>query len=72
MKVSISLSDDDLAFLDAETASGAFPSRSAAVAAAIRALRNRDLVAVYADAFLEWSDTEEADAWGAVLRDGVA
>ena len=69
--MSVSLSEEDVAFLDAETREGVFASRSAAVAAAIRAYRNRDLAAAYVEAFRDWNDAEEHDAWDAVLSDGI-
>lgn len=72
MKISISLSDDDLAYLDAETASGTFPSRSAAVAAAIDFLRRRGLIDEYAEAFDEWAGSDDARLWDGVVGDGVA
>jgi Arc/MetJ-type ribon-helix-helix transcriptional regulator len=71
MKVSVSLSEEDVAFLDAETRQGVFASRSAAVAAAIRACRSRDLAAAYFEAFRDWNEAEENEAWDAVLGDGI-
>lgn len=71
MKVSISLSEEDLAYLDAETEAGTFPSRSAVVAAAIGAYRNRDLVTAYLEAFREWDAAGEDEAWARVLGDGI-
>lgn len=72
MKISISVSDEDLAYLDAETATGMFPSRSAAVAAAIAHLRRGTLVASYDEAFAEWEASGEAESWDAVAADGIS
>ena len=70
MKVSISLSDDDLAFIDKETHQGGYASRSAAVAAGIRLLRERELVDSYASAFAEQSE-DEAQLWDSTAADGL-
>ena len=70
MKVSISLSDEDLEFLDRETKGGGYPSRSAAVAAAIRVLRERELIASYTEAFADWPDSE-AGLWDSAAADGL-
>lgn len=71
MKVSISLSDADLAYLDAETAAGRYASRSAAVAAAIGWMRRGDLVAIYDQAFDDWADSGEAEVWDPTAGDGI-
>lgn len=71
MKLSISLSDDDVSFLDGETLNGAFDSRSAAVHAAVRLLRESRLADAYAEAFSEWDDSDDA-AWDATADDGVS
>lgn len=71
MKIGVSISDDDLAFLDAETQAGVFASRSAAIAAAIRAYRNRDLALAYVAAFRDWNEAAEDEAWEAVAADGI-
>ena len=68
VKVSLSLSTDDLAFLDAQTRTGVYSSRSAAVQDAVRALREERLADAYADAFAEPGD----DAWDAASGDGLA
>jgi len=67
-KVSLSLSGQDLAFLDAEALSGRYPSRSAAVQDAIRLLRESRLADAYAEAFAEGHD----DEWDATAADGIA
>lgn len=66
-KVSISLDEVELAYLDAETRLGRYPSRSAAVQAAIRLLKERRLEDAYADAFVDWDDEE----WDVVSGDGI-
>jgi len=66
-KVSLSLSDADIAFLDGETLSGAYPSRSAAVQDAVRMLRESRLADAYAEAFREWDD----GGWDTAAADGI-
>lgn len=66
-KISLSLSDADIAFLDGETLSGAYASRSAAVQAAVRLLRESRLADAYAEAFGTWDD----DEWDASAADGI-
>ncbi|MGA2163267.1 MAG: ribbon-helix-helix domain-containing protein [Solirubrobacteraceae bacterium] len=71
MKVSVSLPGEDVAFLDAYATTHAYPSRSAVVHHAIRALRLGELDEEYAEAWTEWSASGEADAWDAVVGDGA-
>ena len=68
MKLSISLPDDDVAFLDELNES----SRSAAVHAAIKLARSLRLADDYAAAFDEWEASGDAELWDAVSGDGVA
>ena len=72
MKVSVSLSENDIDFLDKLTRDGTYASRSAAVAAAVRLLRQRDLTEAYADATKEWVASGEAAAWEGATGDGIA
>lgn len=71
MKISVSVSEADKKFLDEQTAAGVFESRSAVVAAAIAKLRHGDLGAAYDEAFSEWQESGEADAWEPVSKDGL-
>ena len=72
MKVSVSIPDSDVAFLDEYAQSHGIASRSAAVHRAIRLLRASDLSRHYAAAFAEWVRDGEHDAWEAVVGDGLA
>ena len=56
MKVSVSIPDDDVEFLEAYAAAQGLPSRSAVVHRAIRLLRAAELGSAYEDAWQEWSD----------------
>ncbi|TXK17768.1 antitoxin [Homoserinibacter sp. GY 40078] len=66
-KVSVSLSDADISYLDAQTLAGRYGSRSAALQDAIRKLRESELADAYAEAFAEWHD----DVWDDALGDGL-
>lgn len=67
-KVSLSLSEEDVAFLDTEALNGRYASRSAAVQDAVRMLRESRLADAYAEAYAEGYDAE----WDAVQADGLA
>ena len=71
MKVSVSLSEDDLKFVDEQTGAGAFVSRSAAVQAAIRLLRDRTYTDSYAAAWSEWEDSGDSAMWEPSAADGL-
>jgi Arc/MetJ-type ribon-helix-helix transcriptional regulator len=71
VKVSISLSSDDVDFLDRYAADHGEPSRSAAVQRAIRMLRASELQDAYIDAWAEWESNGEAEVWEAVVADGL-
>lgn len=65
MKLSISLPDDDVAYLDEAVESGAYASRSAAIARALRLMRSAELGDVYDLAFKEWALSGDSEAWDA-------
>lgn len=67
----MSLPSDDIAFLDAYATERGLDSRSAAVQRAIRLLRTAELGGAYAEAWQEWIDSGEADAWESTAGDGV-
>lgn len=71
MKVSISLPDGDVEFLDAYARSQGLTSRSAAVHKAVRLLRGTELISAYEDAFGSWEGSEEASDWDVTTTDGV-
>jgi len=71
MKLSVSLPDEDVEFLDAYASAHATPSRSAVLQEAIRMLRLRDLGEAYRDAWDEWSSSEDAALWDATAGDGL-
>jgi Arc/MetJ-type ribon-helix-helix transcriptional regulator len=71
MKVSVSLPDSDVEFLDAYAREQGYASRSAALHEAVRLLRAAELGDAYADAWQEWTDSGEAEMWEPVTGDGV-
>jgi Arc/MetJ-type ribon-helix-helix transcriptional regulator len=71
MKVSISLPDDDVEFLDAYARSQGVESRSAVVHKAVRMLRVSELGEAYEEAFTSWEDDGEDAVWDAVTADGL-
>lgn len=72
MKLSISLSDDDVAVLDEFARTAGLPSRSAAVHHAVRMLRLPDLEQDYEAAWQEWVTSGDEAAWSVSATDGVA
>jgi len=72
MKVSVSLPEEDVEFLDAYAASqGGIASRSAALQKAVRLLRASELGPDYEAAWAEWSRGEDEALWDATIGDGV-
>lgn len=71
MKVSVSLPDEDVDYLDAYAQDRGLQSRSAALQKAVRLLRASELGAAYEDAWTEWSESEDADLWEAATADGL-
>jgi Arc/MetJ-type ribon-helix-helix transcriptional regulator len=71
MKVSMSLPEEDVEFLDAYAQSQGYPSRSAVLHKAVRLLRASELGDAYEDAWGEWARTGEAALWEVATGDGV-
>jgi len=72
VKVSVSLPDDDVEYLDRYASMQGLPSRSAALHRAVRLLRASELGAAYEDAWAEWAETGEDDAWESTASDGLS
>jgi hypothetical protein len=72
MKLSVSLSDDDVAILDDYVRKAQLPSRSAGLQRAVQLLRYPDLEDDYAQAWNEWATAEEREAWDSTAADGTA
>ncbi len=72
MKLSVSLPEEDVEFLDQYSRERGYDSRSAVVHKAVRLLRSSELGEAYADAWDEWSDSGEAAMWDTTVEDGLA
>ncbi len=70
MKLSVSLSDEDIEVLDTYVERVGLPSRSAGLQRAIRMLRHTALEDEYAEAWTEWSDDAENAVWDGALVTG--
>jgi Arc/MetJ-type ribon-helix-helix transcriptional regulator len=70
MKVSVSLPDDDVEFLDTYATRGGFASRSAVLHKAVRLLRASELGVAYENAWAEWDATDDGALWEATTGDG--
>lgn len=71
VKISISLSEDEVAALDRYARSAGLGSRSAAIQHAIRLLGDPALERAYAAAWDEWEASGEAAAWESTPPDGL-
>lgn len=72
MKLSVSLPDEDVEFLDEYAEAQGFASRSAVVHRAVRLLRATQLGNAYAEAWGAWTESGEEDLWGGAGADGLA
>jgi Arc/MetJ-type ribon-helix-helix transcriptional regulator len=70
VKLSVSLSDDDVEFVDRYAADHGVESRSGVVQRAVSLLRASELGADYAAAWDEWESSEDR-AWDGTLADGI-
>ena len=71
MKVSISLPEEDVEFLDEYRDAIGASSRSAVLQKAVRLLRATALGPAYSSAWDEWDGQGEAEVWEAVVDDGM-
>jgi Arc/MetJ-type ribon-helix-helix transcriptional regulator len=72
MKLSVSLSEDEVAALDKYAHSAGLASRSAAIQQAIRLLGDPELEESYAAAWDEWEGSGDAAAWESTTADGLS
>lgn len=70
MKVSVSLPEEDIDFVD-HYARDRGTTRSAVMHEAVQMLRRRDLASDYEAANGEWEAGGEADVWNGVAGDGL-
>jgi Arc/MetJ-type ribon-helix-helix transcriptional regulator len=71
MKVSISLPEADVEFLDSYVHTQGLHSRSAALHKAVSLLRTAQLATAYEDAWESWATSGDAEVWEAVTDDGL-
>ena len=71
MKLSVSLPEEDVEFLDRYAVSQGVGSRSAAVHKAVRLLRAAELGPAYAQAWADWSESDDGGLWETVAGDGL-
>lgn len=71
MKISVSLPEDDVAFLDDYASDHQMGSRSAVVQRAVELLRASELGPAYADAWATWQ-AEDGPLWEATAADGLS
>ena len=69
MKLSVSLPEEDISFLDDYAEAQGIPSRSAALHKAVRLLRASDLGAAYEDAWGDWDGGTDAPLWDGAVHD---
>ena len=72
VKLSVSLSESDVAALDSYAKVVGLTSRSAAIQAAIRLIPNPELEDAYGEAWEEWEAAGDAQAWERTSADGLA
>ena len=72
MKLSVSLPDEDVEYLDTYAQTQGLDSRSAALQKAVRLLRASELGAAYEDAWVDWTDSADSELWDAATADGLS
>lgn len=71
MKVSVSLPEDDVEFLDTYAQAQGIASRSAVLHKAVGLLRASQLGNAYEEAWASWGASGDAEAWEAAVADGL-
>ncbi|HEX3793939.1 MAG TPA: ribbon-helix-helix domain-containing protein [Acidimicrobiales bacterium] len=71
MKVSVSLPEEDIEFLDGYAKTQGMDSRSAVMHKAVRLLRASELGAAYEDAWKDWVQQGDDEAWAVTTTDGL-
>jgi Arc/MetJ-type ribon-helix-helix transcriptional regulator len=71
MKVSVSLPEDDIEFLDSYAHAQGIASRSAVMHKAVSLLRAAQLGIAYEDAWDSWTASGDAEAWETTAGDGM-
>lgn len=71
MKVSVSLPEEDVEFLDTYVKDQGAGSRSAALHRAVGLLRAAQLADAYEDAWASWASSEDSGDWDTAVADGL-
>jgi Arc/MetJ-type ribon-helix-helix transcriptional regulator len=71
MKLSVSLPEEDVEFLDDYAETNGDPSRSAVIQRAVKLLRASELGSAYAEAWTDWA-AGDADLWEPTAADGTS
>ncbi len=71
MKISVSLPEEDVRFIDEYGTQAHVPSRSAVIHEAIMMLRSAGMEAAYTAAWEEWAGSEDAACWDTTSSDGL-
>lgn len=71
MKISVSLTDEDVEYIDVYARRRGIQSRSAVIREALRLLQASELGPDYAAAWDDWPEDEQ-DAWDATVADGLS
>ena len=71
MKMSVSLPEEDVEFLDTYVKDHHAGSRSAALHQAVELLRTAQLADDYEDAWASWASSDDSAAWDAAPADGL-
>jgi Arc/MetJ-type ribon-helix-helix transcriptional regulator len=71
VKVSVSLPEDDVEFLDSYAHAQGMSSRSAALHQAVTLLRAAQLAPAYEDAWESWAGSGDAEVWDGAVADGL-
>lgn len=72
VKLSISLTSEDVDLIDRLATEGGYASRSAVIQQALARWRAAGLQSDYADAWDEWSAEGDEEPWDATVSDGAA
>jgi Arc/MetJ-type ribon-helix-helix transcriptional regulator len=71
MKLSVSLPDDDVSYLDDYARQQGYGSRSAVLHQAVRLLRAAELGDAYEEAWRDWESGDDAALWESAAADGL-
>jgi len=71
VKMSVSLPEEDVEFLDTYVKDRGAGSRSAVLHKAVGLLRAAQLADAYEDAWASWASSDDSGVWDAALADGL-